>query len=119
MNVTVREWIQTGREKYHTGKLSDQDFDRLAQLIETKKQTVLYLYSKSTSMRSQIAGWVLYDPDKLDGPELPSQEAPYEAVMAAVRDGWRIVQFPISKLYSFSDVDNDYLGYEFVLEKME
>ena len=38
MNVTVREWIQTGREKYHTGKLSDQDFDRLAQLIETKKQ---------------------------------------------------------------------------------
>ena len=59
MNVTVREWIQTGREKYHTGKLSDRDFDRLAQLIETKKQKVLYLYSKSTSMRSQIFGWVL------------------------------------------------------------
>ena len=70
-------------------------------------------------MRSHIAGWVLYDPDKPDGPELPSQESPYESVMAAVSDGWRIVQFPISKLYSFSDVDNDYLGYEFVLEKME
>lgn len=116
--MSIADWLKTGREKHRTGTLSDRDFDRLEQMIETKKQKVLYLYSKSTSMRSQIAGWVLYDPDKPDDPEMPSQEAPYDSVMAAVRDGWRIVQFPISKLYNFSDVDNDYLGYEFVLEKM-
>ena len=117
--LPIQDWIQTGREKYHAGKLSDQDFDRLERLIETKKQKVIYLYSKSTSMRSQMfrAGLV-YDPNNQDEPELSSQESPYESVMSAVRDGWRIVQFPISKLYSCPDVDNDYLGYEFVLEKI-
>ena len=33
-------------------------------------------------------------------------------------DGWRVVQFPISKLYSCQDQDNDYLGCEFILEKI-
>ena len=114
----LQEWIDTNREKHQAGKLEDQDFDQLVELAATKTQKILYLYSKSTSMRSQIAGWVLFDPEQPDEPELPSQDAPYDTVIAAVRDGWRIVQFPISKLYSFSDVDNDYLGFEFVLEKL-
>ena len=78
---------------------------------------MLYLYSKSTSMRSAIASWALYDPTVSYEPTLPSQDAPYDSVIEAVNDGWRIVQFPRAELYQFSDIDNAYLGYEFILEK--
>ena len=45
-------------------------------------------------------------------------EPPYDSVLAAVGDGWRVVQFPIAKLYNYQGQENDYLGFEFVLEKM-
>ena len=65
---------------------------------------------------ADLAG--LIDPTQPHRPTLPSQEPPYGSVLEAVADGWRIVQFPIAELRRFSDVDNDYLGYEFILEKM-
>ena len=51
-------------------------------------------------------------------PTLPDAEPPYESVTAAMVDGWRVVQFPISKLYRYQEQDNDYLGFEFILEKI-
>jgi hypothetical protein len=36
--------------------------------------------------------------------------------MAAVEDGWRVIQFPVPPT-GFSDDTVDYLGFEFVLEK--
>ena len=117
MKTTIEQWLDTCRAKLGEGKLTDDDFLRLESLLTERKQMVLYLYSKSTNMRSPIASWALYDPTKPDEPALPSQELPYDSVIDAVRDGWRIVQFPISKLYQFSDIDNAYLGYEFILEK--
>lgn len=117
MKTAVKQWLDTCREKHQAGKLTDGDFLRLESLLAERKQMVLYLYSKSTNMRSPIASWALYDPTKPDEPTLPSQETPYASVIEAVCDGWRIVQFPISKLYRFSDIDNAYLGYEFILEK--
>ena len=43
--------------------------------------------------------------------------SPVTGRIEAVNDGWRIVQFPRAELYQFSDVDNTYLGYEFILVK--
>ena len=86
-------------------------------LLAEPRQLVLYLYSKSTNMRSAIASWALYDPTVPYEPTLPSQDVPYDSVIEAVNDGWRIVQFPRAELYQFSDIDNTYLGYEFILEK--
>ena len=110
--------LQSCRQKLKEGSLTDQDLERLQTLVTSPKQMVLYLYSKSTNMRSGIASWALYDPMEPDEPKLASQDLPYASVIDAVKDGWRIVQFPITKLHHFSDADNDYLGYEFILEKL-
>ncbi|MBT3342097.1 MAG: hypothetical protein HN712_15730 [Gemmatimonadetes bacterium] len=118
MQAAIGEWLTTSREKLAAGTLSAADLDRLERLAGTPRQLVLYLYSKSTNMRSGLASWMLYDATKPQEPTLPSQEAPYDSVLDAVADGWRIVQFPDAKLYSYQGVDNDYLGYEFILEKM-
>ena len=69
-------------------------------------------------MRSPVASWMLYDATQPQEPTLPSQQPPYESVLAAVADGWRIVQFPDIKRYTYQGVNNDYLGFEFILEKM-
>jgi len=117
MGKSIQSWIETSRRKLADGTMQQSDLDALEGLSEERMQKVLYLYSKSTNMRSQIAGWALYDPAEPHEPTLPSADAPYETVIDAVADGWRVVQFPIPDLYKFSNVENQYLGYEFVLER--
>ena len=117
MEITVKLWLDKSRKKLQAGNFTEADLQRLEMLLIEPRQMVLYLYSKSTNMRSAIASWALYDPTVPYEPTLPSQDTPYDSVIEAVNDGWRIVQFPRAELYQFSDVDNAYLGYEFILEK--
>ena len=117
METTVKQWLDESRKKLQAGDFTEADLRRLEVLLIEPRQMVLYLYSKSTNMRSAIASWALYDPTVSYEPTLPSQETPYDSVIEAVNDGWRIVQFPRAELYQFSDIDNTYLGYEFILEK--
>ncbi|MCY3737570.1 MAG: hypothetical protein OXG13_14275 [Gemmatimonadaceae bacterium] len=118
MHEAAREWSARCRDKLRTGAITAEDLDRLDVLLAEPRQQILYLYSKSTNMRSQLASWALYDATRPQGPTLPGDEPPYESVLAAVADGWRVVQFPMAKLYAYEGQDNDYLGYEFVLEKL-
>ena len=117
MKPAIREWLNNCIEKLQAGKLTETDLRDVTAALNSEKQLILYLYSKSTNLRSPLGGWALYDPTAPDEPVLPSQDAPYASVLEAVNDGWRIVQFPRPELYNFSDVDNAYLTYEFVLEK--
>ena len=117
MEITVKLWLDKSRKKLQAGNFTEADLQRLEMLLIEPRQMVLYLYSKSTNMRSAIASWALYDPTVSYEPTLPSQDTPYDSVIEAVNDGWRIVQFPRAELYQFSDIDNTYLGYEFILEK--
>ena len=117
MKEAVDGWIQKQREKLQTESVTAEDLDALENCLQVPRQQVLYLYSKSANMRAGIASWALYDPTKPHEPTLPSQEVPYDSVLEAMADGWRVVQFPVSKLYTYEGVDNDYLGFEFVLEK--
>ena len=114
---TIKEWLDNCIEKLKVGELTEADLHSVAAVLNSEKQLILYLYSKSTNLRSPLGGWALYDATAPEAPILPSQDAPYTSVIDAVRDGWRIVQFPRPELYNFSDVDNAYLAFEFILEK--
>jgi hypothetical protein len=117
MKEAVERWIDAQKKKLRKEPVTSEDLDALMNCLQEPRQHVLYLYSKSTNMRSPIASWSHCDPTKPQEPTLPSQELPYASVLEAMADGWRVVQFPISKLYRYEEVDNDYLGFEFVLEK--
>ena len=118
MPIALQKWLDDSRAKLRRNAFAESDLQSLEELLDQPVQQVLYLYSKSTNMRSPLAAWTRYDPTCPHQPTLPSQEPPYGSVIEAVADGWRIVQFPVAELSRFSDVDNDYLGYEFILEKM-
>ena len=113
----IKEWLDNCVEKLNAGELTEADLRRVTTALNSEKQLLLYLYSKSTNLRSPLGAWALYDATAPDEPVLPSQDAPYASVLDAVNDGWRIVQFPRPELYNFTDVDNAYLTYEFILEK--
>ena len=118
MKPAIKEWLDNCIGKLEAGELTETDLRDVAAALNSDKQQILYLYSKSTNLRSPLGGWALYDPTAADEPVLPSQDVPYASVLDAVSDGWRIVQFPRPELYNFTDVDNAYLTYEFVLEKL-
>ncbi len=118
MKSAIKEWLDNCTEKLDAGELTVEDLSAVEAALNSEKQSVLYLYSKSTNLRSPLGAWALYDPTVPDEPILPSQDPPYASVLDAVRDGWRIVQFPRPELHNFSDVENAYLSFEFILEKI-
>lgn len=117
MKSVIEEWLNNCIGKLNADELTEADLRGITTALDSRKQMVLYLYSKSTNLRSPLGAWALYDATAPDEPVLPSQDAPYTSVLDAVGDGWRIVQFPRPELYDFTDVDNAYLSYEFILEK--
>ncbi len=118
MKPSIRSWLEGCIEKLNAGKLTEEDLYNVNAVLNSEKQLILYLYSKSTNLRSPLGAWALYDPTTPNEPILPSQDSPYSSVLDAVRDGWRIVQFPRPELHRFSDVENTYLSFEFILEKI-
>ena len=116
----VEGWLEEARRKHGAGQLTDEDFEHLKHLLgsgQPARQEILYLQASSTSPISRVVGMALYRPGEVHGSySLESGEFPYNNVMAAVEDGWRVVQFPVPPT-QFSDHSVDYVGFEFVLER--
>ena len=118
MKATFEQWIATSRQQLAKGvALGVDDLDLLASQVAESRQLVLYLTAKSTSMYAAVVGWALFDPTSVREPTPLSEEPPYQSVLEAVADGWRVVQFPVSSSYQYKDLENDYVGFDFVLEK--
>lgn len=118
MQSEIRQWIAESRKKLEGKGLDDGDLDRLETLLDGEpRPKIMYLTARSTNMRSGIVGWVVFVPGEKPQLRLPGDEPPYESVLEAVADGWRVVQYPIPKLYEYKDLENDYVGFDFILEK--
>ena len=84
------------------------------------RQRLLVLYLATADLASPTVGWSLYDGAGVDE-SLAGQdsEPPYPSVLAAMRDGWRVIQFPV--LFP-PDKDDPYTAahfkYEYVLEQL-
>jgi hypothetical protein len=118
----ISDWLREKRAKHSIGRLTDADFDELQELLSgagAARQQLLYLQATSTSPLSRVVGAARYVPgERHDDYTLDPADFPYETVIQAVEDGWRIVQFPVPPT-GFSDQALDYLGFEFVLERYE
>ncbi len=118
MQSEISQWIAESRKKLEGKGLDDGDLDQLEALLKTQRPPkIMYLTARSTNMRSGIVGWVEFVPGEGPKLKLPGDEPPYNSVLEAVADGWRVVQYPIPKLYEYKDLENDYVGFDFILEK--
>ncbi len=93
-----------------------QDALATAQRVVSKTQDILYLQAASTSLTSQVHGMLLMQDGEISEEVPDAGDWPYQTVLEAVRDGWRIIQFP--NLALLLDEKKTYgLGCEFILER--
>ena len=95
------------------------------------KQKILVLYLHNADLNSRVVAWSLYDgtraqPDvpekgnRYGAPTGSAESPPYDSVVDAMRDGWRVIQFPQQfPAYPGMGYDTSFLKYEYILEKLE
>lgn len=120
MTLTVKRHLEHCIEALKQGTLTEE---MLRQVIEvgdgeqSKRQSLLYLQSRSTSVAAPVHGMLLVENGQVtEGPANP-EDWPYQSVLEAIDDGWRVIQFP--NLALLMDESRTYgLGCEFILERV-
>jgi hypothetical protein len=85
------------------------------------RQRLLVLYAATSSPESDVGAWSMFDAtDRQAHMAGDSDKPPYASVLAAMRDGWRVIQFPqLAAAAPGAEHDTAFLKYEFVLEKLQ
>ena len=85
------------------------------------RQKLLILYSRTPDLISAIGAWTIYDgTGKTKHTTGDSDTPPYPSVLAAIQDGWRVIQFPQQfPAYPGMELSTSYLRFEYILEQME
>lgn len=114
-----RRQIEDCIKAFHLGTLTEGDLRQTLEELSAAKpqcQDLLYLQTSNTSLNSSVHGMALVENGEIsDGPTDP-EDWPYKTPLQAMRDGWRIVQFPNMAL--LLDESKTYgLGCEFILER--
>jgi hypothetical protein len=84
------------------------------------RQQLLILCAASPDLRSAIVAWSLYDGagdrTSISG---DADVPPYESVLAAMRDGWRVLQLPATQRAApGTEHETSFLKWEYVLERI-
>ena len=84
------------------------------------RQKVLVLYLQTSALDSGVVGWARYDGTGETTPMAgDGDEPPYADGVAALRDGWRLIQAsPLSPELPGAEFRTSYLKYEFFFEKI-
>ncbi len=85
------------------------------------RQKLLVLYTGNSSPDNEVIAWSLFDGTSRETYEATgAAEAPYNTVLDAMRDGWRVIKYPdLRPPNPGQEYDLSYLEFEFVLEKLE
>ena len=85
-----------------------------------RRQKVLVLYLQTSALDSGVVGWARYDGTGETTPMAgDGDEPPYADGVAALRDGWRLIQAsPLSPELPGAEFRTSYLKYEFFFEKI-
>lgn len=84
------------------------------------RQQLLFLYLTTSDLHSGVGAWSFYDgTGKGGGTVGDSEKPPYGSVVAAMLDGWRVIQCPQQfPAYPGMEYNTSFLKFEYVLEKM-
>ncbi len=84
------------------------------------RQKVLVLYLHDSALDSEVLAWAQYDGTGTERHSAgDSDMPPYKTGLAALRDGWRLIQAsPLVQHASGDEFRTGYLKYEFFFEKL-
>jgi len=86
----------------------------------TLRQQVLVLYLASSALDDRVVGWSTYDGTGATHPTMgDSDEPPYITGLAALLDGWRMIQAAqLLPPVTGQEYDVSFLKHEFFFEKL-
>jgi hypothetical protein len=86
-----------------------------------RRQKVLVLYLSNSALDSNVLAWSIYDGTGKAGHTTgDSDEPPYKTGLEALRDGWRVIQFPqLIPPYPGDEYATSFLKHEFIFEQLE
>lgn len=117
MGRSIQQQVEACIEAFRQGSLTEANLMRIGELADgsSKRQSLLYLQSKRTSITSAVIGMSLFKDGQFHDPP-GTEDWPYGSVAEAMAEGWRIVKFPEMAL--LVDETRTYgFGCEFILEK--
>ena len=118
MGSTIENQVERCIDELRQGVLTERGLRRIAEVAGESRpaQDILYLHTRVNSPTSDVLAMRIVENGEIsDGPEDPDAW-PYQSVLEAVRDGWRVVKFP--ELALMMDESRTYsLGFEFILER--
>jgi hypothetical protein len=84
------------------------------------RQQLLVLYLQHPDLNSSPGAWSMYDgAGREEHTTGDSEQPPYPSVVAAMRDGWRVIQFPQQfPPYPGMEYTTSFLKFEYILEKL-
>ena len=121
LQQAIEQWLTSAEAKTTNGGVSQTDLQQLRQLCQSAqpRQRLLYLHSKAPSFYAAVIGMAQHEPLGGHKDRLRTREDwPYQTVHEALVDGWQIVHFP-NLLAPYDDRELDYVGFEFILQKIE
>lgn len=85
-----------------------------------RRQNLLLLYLADSALDAPVVAWSSYDgtgvTETMAG---DSDEPPYKSGLAALRDGWRLIQMSqLTPHAPGSEFTTSYLKYEFIFEQL-
>lgn len=85
------------------------------------RQQILVLHLHTPDLNSSVVAWAMYDgTGQKRYTTGDSETPPYNSVVEAMQDGWRVIQFPQQfPAYPGMEYYTSYLRFEYILEKLE
>ena len=115
----VKQRLESCVQRLRDRVLTESDLQDVISSLDSVcrgTQNLLYLQASDTSPFSPVVGmFMIMDGEEVEIPR-ESEQWPYQNVIEAVRDGWRVIQFPNMAL--MLDESQTYaLGCDFILER--
>ena len=121
LQQAIEGWLTNAEAKSSNGGVTPADLQQLRQLCQSAqpRQRLLYLHSKAPSIYAAVIGMAQHEPLAGSKDRLRTREDwPYQTVHDALVDGWQVIHFP-NLLAPYDDRELDYVGFEFILQKLE
>ena len=117
-----QEGIEALLDQLRRGELTEESLRRgVADIVGPNgqgEQDLLYLQAASSTPAAQVVGMMWVEGGLVK--ELPpdADDWPYQTVLAAISDRWRVISFPDMSLLTMSDDAFHGLGFQFILERL-
>lgn len=120
LQQAVSQWLQAVEGKAAGASIA-ADLQQLRAVLQQAmpRQRLLYLHTRAPSITAAVIGMAQHEPVRDGCDTLQTRtEWPYATVHEAIVDGWQVIHFP-NLMAPYDDRELSYVGYEFVLQKLE